>query len=246
MEVKVEELHPIEHPVQFENIILPDESFYVEDGERKFTNEYCEAIERVKNFALRNRTATSSKKIYFFYGNVQVGEERLAEYFKSKGYEIISPERLALDEQLNVLINAESFASTIGSCSHNSLFLRDGTEAIFIPRAAKRFTGYQSAINQISNLNAIYVDSSLSFFASGNGVYCFIISRQLKEFFGEDFDSYSEDDLRIFLEYVRYSMSHGFKLNEGALQYYEPVYSELLTQLKQRKDLMEAYGVQLG
>ena len=59
----------------------------------------------------------------------------MADYFKSKGYEIIRHEQRAdFDEELNLLINAESFASPIGSCAHNSLFLRDGAEAILIPR----------------------------------------------------------------------------------------------------------------
>ena len=130
---------------------MPDESFFVENGEKIFTNEYRETIDRVKNFALKNQTP-SAKKIYFFYGRKQIGEERLAEYFRSKGYEFISPERLTLDEQLNILINAESFASTLGSCSHNSIFLREGTEVILSLRrfiellrseiAVRKFFGY--------------------------------------------------------------------------------------------------------
>ena len=241
LEVDVDRLQPITHPVQFENIILPDSSF---GG--GFTNEYRETIERVKNFTIKNQTPTPSKKIYFYYGTSQTGEERLAEYFRSKGYEIFSPERLTLDAQLNLMINAESFASTLGSCSHNSLFLRKGAEAIFIPRAANRFTGYQTVINQVANLNAIYIDSSLSVFETFNGPYCFIISKQLKEFFGEEFNGYDEDDLKVFLTYARNSMSRGFRQNDAAMEYYGEVLQEFFSEINQHKDLMEAYGINFG
>lgn len=246
LEIDVKRLQPITHPVQFENIILPDESFMLSDGERFFTDEYRETIERVKNFALKNQTP-APKKIYFFYGNVQIGEERIAEYFRSKGYEIISHEqRSNFDKELNLLINAESFASTMGSCAHNSIFLREGTETIFIPRSALKLSGgYQQSINQINNLNATYIDSSLSIFAAGNGPYCFIISRQLKNFFGDEFTGYTDDDFKIFLAYVQACMSRGFKPNENVFKYYAPMYQEFLTQLMQRKDLLKAYGVKL-
>ena len=242
LEVDTNNLVPVYHPVQFENIIVPDDSFY--DG--KFTNEYRETIDRLKNFALQNQTPPSSKKIYFFYGTAQFGEERLAEYFRSKGYEIFSPEKLTFDEQLNLMINAESFASTLGSCSHNSIFLREGTEAIFIPRAAKRFSGYQQMIDQIANLNAIYIDSSLSIFEKMNGPYCFIISEQLKKFFGDEFNGYEEGDFKAFIDYSKTSTKNGYQRNEEAWNYYEPVLQKFLAQLSQQKDLMETYGVKFA
>lgn len=239
--VDVGRLQPIYNPTQFENIILPDSSY----ASGNFTEEYRETIERVRNFAAKNQTPTSSKKVYYFYGRAQTGEERLAEYFKSKGYAIVSPEKLTLDEQLNLMINAESFASTLGSCSHNALFLRDGTEVINIPRAANRFTGYQQMIEQLHPLNNNYVDSSLSIFETFNGPYCFIISEQLRRFFGEEFNGYDEEDFKTFLAYIRSSFSRGFKLNEKSLTYYAPIYLRFYEQLKQREDLTKAYGITL-
>ena len=238
LEIVLKRLQPIYRPIQFENIILPDKSFGAE-----VTNEYRETIELVRNFALKNSTTTSAKKIYYFYGRSQFGEERLADYFKSKGYEIISPEKLTLDEQLNLLINAESFASTLGSCAHNSIFLRDNSEVILIPRAANRFTYYQPQIDQVHPMNINYVDSSVSVFNTFNGPYCYIISEQLKKFFGDKFTGYSDDDLKIFLAYVINSMKRGFKMNNDDLKYYAPIYQAICNQLKQREDLTKAFGI---
>ena len=242
LEVDVNRLQPIYHPVQFENIILPDSSYF--GG--KFTEEYRETIDKIRNFALKNQTPTSSKKIYFYYGNAQIGEERLAEYFRSKGYEIFSPEKLTFDEQLNLMINAESFASTLGSCSHNSIFMRDGMEVILIPRAANRLTSYQTAINKVHELNVVYIDSSLSIFETFNGPYCFIISRQLKNFFGDKFNGYDEEDFKIFLTYVKNSTGRGFKQNEIAIKYYSENYQNFLLELGKKEDLLKTYGVKLS
>ena len=62
LDIDVDQLQPIHHPTRFDNIILPDESFYLQDDERKFTAEYRETIDRLRDFALKNRTPTSAKK----------------------------------------------------------------------------------------------------------------------------------------------------------------------------------------
>ncbi len=235
--VDTDKLVPFVHPVRFENVILPDESFFAAEAGRYFTAEYRETIDRVRDFALKNRTPTSSKKVYYFYGNNQIGEERLAEYFKSKGYDIVSPEKLTVDEQLNVLINADSFASTLGSSAHNSIFLRGGTEAIFIPRAANRFTEYQRLIDQAADLKAVYVDSSLSIFETFNGPYCFIISRQLKKFFGDPFDGCDDEDFNAFVNYVKLAAKGGLKVNPSQVEGYGEFFRDFAAQLGKRKDL---------
>lgn len=235
--VDVDALQPITQPTRFDKIILPDGAFLSPHWSLKgFFAEYRETIDRVRDFALKHRVPTSAKKIYFFYGRKnQMGEERLADYFKSKGYAIVRPELLTLDEQLNLLINCESLASTVGSCAHNSLFLRDGTETILIPRAANTFAYYQEIINQIHPLNVNYVDSSLSVLSRGTvyGKFCFIISAQLKRFFGDVFAGYADDDFKTFLQYVKaFTSRKGFAVNPNAQDYYEPILSDFMAQLQ--------------
>ena len=104
LEVDTDNLRDIKRPTQFDKIILPDECFFSktlapddysfpdnDSLERKFTNEYRHIIDQVRNFALKNRSPVSSKKIYYFHGRHSLGEERLADYFKSKGYEKFLP-----------------------------------------------------------------------------------------------------------------------------------------------------------
>ena len=239
LEVDIDKCRKIDQPTQFDKIILPDSSFGA-----IATNECRETIDRVRNFALKNRMPTSNKKVYYFHGRIQVGEERLAEYFKSKGYEIISPQKLTLDEQLNWLINCESFASTLGSCSHNSVFLRDRTETIIIPREGIFGRDYQLPLDQINLVNATYIDSTMSIFDKGNRYHCYIISEQLKKFFGDKWNGYEEEDFKIFLQYVKTSLTKGFDVDSGEKNYYDfsPI-QEFLAQLRKYEDLMVAYGM---
>lgn len=245
--VDVNKIQAIEQPTQFDKIILADGSFFkAKDSSRRFTKEYRATIDLVRNFALKNQIQTSSKKFYFYHGVRQIGEERLAEYFKSKGYEIVSPEKLTLDEQLNLLINCESFAATVGSCSHNSIFLRDNTEVIFIPREANHFTGYQVPIDQVHPLNINYVNSSLSLFATDVSDYFYLISEQLKKFFGDKFDGYEEDDFKNFLQYVNNSLARGLVINPNKKIHYESILPGFMTQLLEHKDLIAAYNMPPG
>ena len=237
--INIEICQPITQPVQFDKIILPDESF----TSAYFANEYRETIDRIRDFALKNRTSTSSKKIYFFHGKAQHNEERLAEYFKSKGYEIIRPEKLTLDEQLNLLINCESFASTLGSCAHNCIFLRDDTEVILILRSAKRFTSYQQTLDQVHPLNIHYLDATFSIFRLSNHDYCYVISEQLKRFFGEKWNGYEEEDFKTFLQYVKDSMLMGRAVNPNEIKGYGKTFMDFMAQLKRREDLIAAYDM---
>ena len=143
-----------------------------------FTKEYSENIEQVRNYAKKIFVPLSQKKFYFHYSDrYVVGAERLAEYFKSKNYDVVKPEKLTLEEQLNILANCEKFASTDGSSSHNSVFMNDNTEVLLIPRSStKAFTETQRMLNEIRKQNIFYVDSSLSIFGKSDGkFFCFLI-----------------------------------------------------------------------
>lgn len=115
-------LHNMEPSYFRTNVFTPDGDL------RYFTSQYRDMIDRIRDYAVEHRKPTPYKKVYFSYRNYthfkQFGEERLERYFGSKGYQVLYPEKMTFEEQLNVLINCDSFASTIGSCSHNILFYR--------------------------------------------------------------------------------------------------------------------------
>ena len=216
---------PVTELTRYDRIILPDESFFMtSDGTRYFTSEYVDTINIVRDFAIAHSHPAHGKKIYFSHAKyrgtgIPYGEERLEKYFASKGYEIIpEPGDLGLDEELNALVNCESFASTVGSCSHNMVFCRDNTEIILIPRA-NYLTGYQVAIDQVHTQNIHYIDSSFSFFASTDpwsGPFLYFISSNLRKYFHDpDTDSiiYPSD----FWKYLRSAFGFRFSSKFGRI-----------------------------
>lgn len=269
LEIDVSKFFPIVKPVKFRNIILPDESFFLDKskitfGKDKlfiegtfdnfngndgafFTKEYVELIDRIRNFALKNYSPMSQKKFYFFHGTNQVGEERIAKYFESKGYVILRPEVLPLETQLNIFANCESFASPLGSVSHNIIFLKDKTNVILIPRRAAFLNIYQHALNQIHDLNIFYIDSALSIFAEKwTGTFCYIVSENLRKHFGDEIkEKYTDEDFVAFLAYMKYAQSKGLQENQNDVEYLKNILPEFMAQLKKRTDLMKKFDITL-
>ena len=230
MGINFSRLTPITKLTKYKQIILPDECFFMrKNGARYFTSEYVGMFDAVRDFATANARPTKSDKVYFSYSRYKksriFGEDKLEKYFASKGYDIIYPETLSLDEQLNILINAKSFASTVGSCSHNTLFLRDDTEVILIPRSCG-INPYQTALNYVHRLNVHYVDSSFSIFSGRKGAEAallYFVSSKLRAFFHDD-DTSCIIDTSDFRKYTHSLLITGD--NPDAYKYYSNIAAE--------------------
>ena len=246
LNINISMMRRVECLTKYDRIILPEESFF-HKGEnlRCFTQEYITTIETIRNYALKNSqpvTTCKPKKIYYSYSAYSkyrtVGEDKLERYFASKGYEIIYPEKLSLDEQLNLLINCESFASTIGSSSHNIIFLRDDTEVILIPRS-NNIAEYQIALDHVHSLRISYVDSSFSIFSGKYpNIYPFLffISSNLRKYFHDD-ETESIVNIKDFKKYLRVSLGYStskiitYADNPETYRYYSVVAADYFSKL---------------
>ena len=188
---------------------------------------------------------TANKKFYLFHGSNRIGEERLANYFHSKGYDIVTPGLLPLEEQLNIFANCEELASTVGSISHNIIFLRDNANVILIQRKGSYLNDYQQALNQVHDINVFYIDSALSIFQSvSEGPYCYIVSENLRKHFGDEItEKYTEEDFAAFLAYFRVAKSQGLVENPNEMEYLKTILPEFIAQLKTHEDLMQKFGI---
>lgn len=183
----------------YKNVIVPDESFYADDeGFRFFTKEYLDMLGQVRDYASQiphtPGLPADIEKIFLTYSQYSKGktsgEEMLAEYFGRNGFTVIAPEKYSFDEQLYIYTHCRVMASTVGSCSHNSIFMSDGAELILIPRAYY-LTGYQAALNEVNRIKVTLVDSSLSDRVNAGypwgGPFCFFVSRELEKIMGSSF-----------------------------------------------------------
>ncbi len=187
----------LDRPTVYKEILIPEDSFYVDEGgdwHYHFTKEYMTILDAVKKAEIEEKL--SFDKIYFSYRNAGkgkvVGEEELEEFFSSVGYKIIQPEKYTFFEQLSMLRNCKSFAATIGSCAHNSVFCKPGTQVVLIPRA-HYLTGYQQCMDEITDLDINYIDSSLSVCldkkCATTGPFFYYPSKKLLDFYEVESES---------------------------------------------------------
>ncbi len=243
LDVNVNDLHPITEWTEFKEVIIPDRCFDSSDGKaRFFTKEYVDLIDEIKSHAVQNKKL-NYKKVFLTYANFKKwkthGEKKLEKFFKEQGFKIIAPENYTFDEQLSIYLNCECLASTVGSCSHNSVFMKNNASLILIPRA-NYVTDYQSTLNHVNDLNVAYVDSQLSVFTSKSdpwvGPYYYYVSENLLSYFGHDksyYKNYVKYNFKDFKKYALAALKHGTLIEHYPCEKYEKMLTEYLRQLKE-------------
>lgn len=147
----------ITHITRFKEIINPDNSIININEERYFSNEFIQIINKI-NSKIPPRNVG---KVYFtrthLKQNRDIGEDKIEEVFRKKGYTIIAPEEYSIKEQLTILKNCTYFVATEGSISHSSIFCKPETEVILL-RKINYVNPYSCFINQMRSLNVTYID----------------------------------------------------------------------------------------
>lgn len=179
----------VDRPTRFAKLYLPDESFWFDKGVGRFyTKEYADLLNRI---SLREVKLTG-EKIYLtrsaWKGRVaDYGESRIANYFRDRGYRIVSPENLSLEESIDILGGCSTLAATEGSIAHNAVFLRPGSNLVLL-RKADWFNDYQLAIDSAKKLLVTYVDANRTILMDGtapwNGPFFLYVTKYLVSFGG--------------------------------------------------------------
>ena len=152
----------------------------------------------------------------FIGGNgdyVTLFEPTASELCASKGYKIVFPETLTLNEQISLLKGCSEFVTTDGSTSHNAIFCKNDTKLVII-RKSDYQNGYQAAINKLKDFNIVYIDSNKSimcnkkqpwvgpFFVYPDKKFCSYLEIKYKGF---PFFSFIVYCLRhLFIKFVRF------------------------------------------
>lgn len=171
-------------------IILPDNSFVADNGQRYFTETYRNTINEIKSRIRYNQSKID--KIYFTRTKVNdwrdYGEAEIEEVFRKKGYTIISPEQHGVGEQISMMMSCRHFAATEGSVSHNVVFCEPGTEVTII-RKVNDVNKYQMAVNEVADVDVTYVDAHNSVRASKKapwgGPFFMCINRNIERYCGQ-------------------------------------------------------------
>ncbi len=241
--VNKENVSPITSWQQFDEIIIPDRCFDLSENGRYFTQEYLDLITQIKSqITLPPPQHIKYDKVFLTYSNYKknrsFGEQKLTKFFAKQGFKIIAPENYTFEEQIAIFSNCKCLASTIGSCSHNSIFMQNGAQLILLPRA-NFTTNYQTTLNFVNDLDVTYIDSQLSVFTKSyipwDGPFYYYVSENLLSYFGYDksyFKNYLKYNFKDFKKYCNAAIKLGTVTNHYPCKEYEKLLNSYLAEYK--------------
>lgn len=169
-----ENLVPVIKPTKFKEIILPDESFFNENGLEKhrkmidFITSHITPNKKFKKIYLSRRKFAKANSLEF-------GEEFFEEIYAKQGFHIAYPETLTPKEQLELMGGGNHFAALGGTISHNTLFAPYESELTIISKAKSTpdFSRIQPRVDRIKKLKVNYIKSyaNLSGIEGGRGPF---------------------------------------------------------------------------
>lgn len=186
---------------RFRSVYVPDTCFDNHRVSLRYTKEYISLI----NHVIRYGSNMSYPRKFFLMrenSSRQICSSILNQIVIDLGYNLIFPEKLSVSDQICLFQNAESIISEESSLSHNFVFCKEGTKAIIL-RKANTINIYQALINQLRQLDVVYIDCHLSvcinqrhrgpFFLYANNNFCSYFNQTTPDFPYDEFATYIEN-----------------------------------------------------
>lgn len=190
----------------FRSVYVPDTCFDNYHVSLRYTKEYVSLINHVVNHVLHQGSSISYPRKFFLMrenSSRQICSNALKQIITDLGYKIIFPEKLSVSDQISLFQNAESIVSEESSLSHNFIFCKKGTKAIIL-RKANTINIYQALINELRQLDVVYIDCHLSicinqrhrgpFFLYANNNFCSYFNQTTPDFPYKEFATYIENE----------------------------------------------------
>lgn len=181
----------ITETIKFDKVCVPDNSFISSDFGRLYSNAYAESIKNIESNIPVDKVF--GDKIYFSRSKFSMGKKKeygersIERVFKKEGYAIVYPEEYSIIEQLQMVRQCKSFASTEGSVAHLSLFCMPGTQVTIINKA-NYLNFHQVMINEFASLNVTYIEAHHSVKVDQDhpwwGPFYLCVNRHLEHFVG--------------------------------------------------------------
>ena len=156
----------IKEPTQFTTIYIPDSSLFTQEKGgfqyKCYTNEFKQTIDIVKENALSKPINLEPlTKIYLTRTRLRqfkrdFNETEVESFFKSKGYDVISPEKFSIQQQIFLLNSAKTVAVTEGSISLLTMFCQPRTSVQLLLKC-NWINDYQICVNHMTNINYEYI-----------------------------------------------------------------------------------------
>lgn len=180
----------INRATRFNKVIVPQSSYSRSDY---YSEEYIGIFDTVREAALEyTGSGEAWERIFFSRAGLlkaklhDFNSAEIDSFFKINGFQIISPEKMALDDMIFHLNNCKLFAAISGTLPHNLLFSQNGKEAIIAERNVIN-NEIQVDVNRIKELNVTYVDVGVGVFPVDVSAGPFLLgfTKEMKEFASE-------------------------------------------------------------
>ncbi|MBR1729793.1 MAG: glycosyltransferase family 61 protein [Selenomonadaceae bacterium] len=208
LDIDINRIEILKKPTHYRKIIIPDESIH---SWYDYTEEYLVPYNYIRDkikvsdikklYLTRSKVHLKGREIDRLNGNTYLcNEEYFEQFYKGKGYKVISPEKFPVEEQISMVAGADEVVSTLGSLSHWALFCKSKTKFTMLARVDDDTLYPQCLINEAKNIDWRIIDVSMNFLPlqnRGTGV-CLLGETKYWKRFVEEF--YNE---KIFSEYWR-------------------------------------------
>lgn len=195
MGIDMDRVEVITEPTQFREIIVPDEAFYPMNAYRP---EFIRVFDRIRE----NIQPNNERKLYLsrtqFAHRTSLNEEYYEDFFARRGYAVLHPETLPIEEQIAYISGADEIVSTIGSMTHMLLFAKPGAKATILNRSGQCLSA-QINVDQARGIEPYFVDAYLNPLPVPhvNGPFLFGPNRFFQAYLDERGIEYEPDELRI-------------------------------------------------
>ena len=201
--IPMERIMIIDRVSQFSKVIVPRQSVRLLSD---FTPEYPMIYDHIRNRLLKEHKYPSYEKIYLsktsFHKNIGINEEYYETFFKKRGFAIIKPEKLLLEEQIYLIANAKWLVATEGTLSHWMLFCNPSARFTILKRRQEDIIYAQMLINQAKRIHIDFIDISYNFLPTSHtkSVFLFGPTQYFRNFLISNNIKFEENELQFSLD----------------------------------------------
>ena len=202
MGIDKERIVYVKKPTQCRSVTVPEQSQYNSWTFVKFTKEFFVPYQAIKSRV----TPGKIKKLYLTRRNVVIGnyrrvccnEEYFEDFFTARGFKVIAPEKLSIEEQVSLIMGADEIAAIQGTLTHWAMFCKPDAKFIMLKRHDST-QDIQIFINEAFGVENYYIVDAWKKFmyveSHIDGVFMLGSNRCWREFVADYFgEQIKEDD----------------------------------------------------
>ena len=209
----------ITEPTQFQKVIVPDQAMF--SLSRTGHPDWLLFFDRIKETVRKQYEKPEFDKVYLTRTQLpaekhfEVNESFFENFYRQRGYTVVAPEKLSLAEQINIIMNASSIVTTMGTLSHMTVFADKNATCTFLMRTPSEVIRPQLIIDLLKGYKSFYVEAIKEILPSpqSRGVPLYFPTEYFAKCLQDQEMSYEEADLQAEMSCVIEEYIQKYTLN---------------------------------